>query len=70
MFFCTLPSLLSSDMNVRYLCSPSSPEFYNEVFLFAASVLFFLQGCLFGVLAITMHHMAYPFWLTFADEVD
>jgi len=35
MFFCTLPSLLSSDMNIHCLCSSSSLEFYNEVFLFA-----------------------------------
>jgi len=55
MFFCTLPSLVSSDMNIRYRCSSSSLEFYNEVFLLAASLLFFLQGCLSEV----YHHASH-----------
>jgi len=128
MFFCTLPFLLTSDMNIHYLlfiiiimindsiypavskasrtgnkvsCQPndcpnrwafkrrlkmasdgpetmsasrsfqtrgasSSLEFYNEVFLFAASLLLFPLACLLGV----YHHASYPSCLTFSDKID
>jgi len=69
LFFCNLPYLFSSDTNICYLRSTSNLEFY-EVFLFAASLLFFLQGYLLGVNHHASCDLGYPSCLTFSDETD